>query len=233
MMALYRAGAQRRYTDIALSVRHRRGVAREPRLRLRLLRRDLDGRLDLLAVNGHIDETVRNIAANIGYAQPPHLFLNQGGGRFHDVAREAGPEFALPKVARGLACGDFDHDGDVDLLVTTNQGPACSIATTWPTGIVRYACVSRGTNRIATPSAPWCGSQPDGTQMRMVKSGSSYLSQSETGGDVRPRSPRLRHSGGRGVAERPHPGIPRCPAWKALLAGRRDAAGRELSLLTL
>ena len=45
---------------------------------------DLDGNLDLVVANGHIDETVRNIRGNVGYAQPPHLFLNQGNGAFRD-----------------------------------------------------------------------------------------------------------------------------------------------------
>ena len=85
---------------------------------------NLDGHLDLAAVNGHIDETVRNITGNHGYAQPPHLFLNDGKGGFHDVAAQLGGGFAAPKVGRGLAYGDFDRDGDLDLLLTTNQGPA-------------------------------------------------------------------------------------------------------------
>ena len=51
---------------------------------------DLDGHLDLVAVNGHIDETVRSIRGNVGYAQPPHLFLNDGKGGFRDVAAQAG-----------------------------------------------------------------------------------------------------------------------------------------------
>src|SRR5207248_2728631 len=80
---------------------------------------NLDGHLDLVAVNGHIDETVRRIHGNIGYAQPPHLFLNNGKGAFRDVAPQAGAGFATPKVARGLAYGDFDRDGSLDLLITT------------------------------------------------------------------------------------------------------------------
>ena len=56
---------------------------------------DLDGHLDLAAVNGHIDETVRNITGNHGYAQPPHLFLNGGKGSFHDVADQVGAD--LPR----------------------------------------------------------------------------------------------------------------------------------------
>ena len=75
---------------------------------------DLDGALDLVVANGHIDETVRNIRGNVGYAQPPHLFLNQGNGTFRDVAAERGREFAQPRVGRGLAYGDFDRDGDLD-----------------------------------------------------------------------------------------------------------------------
>src|SRR5260221_9556835 len=85
---------------------------------------DLDGRLDLAVAHGHIDETVRNIRGNVGYAQAPQLFLNSGGETFHDVATEAGSDFAKAKVGRGLAAGDFDRDGDLDLLVTTNNGPA-------------------------------------------------------------------------------------------------------------
>ena len=58
---------------------------------------DLDGALDLAVVNGHIDETVRNIRGNVGYAQPPQLFLNQGKGTFRDVAAEVGGGFANPR----------------------------------------------------------------------------------------------------------------------------------------
>ena len=80
---------------------------------------NLDGSQDLLVVNGHIDNTIRNTQ----YAQPPHLFLNNGGS-FRDVAAEVGSGFVLPKVGRGAAFGDFDNDGDLDVLVTTNGGPA-------------------------------------------------------------------------------------------------------------
>ena len=85
-------------------------------------------RLDLLAVNGHIDETVRNIRSNVGYAQPPHLFLNHGHGGFRDVAAEAGADFASPKVGRGAACGDFDRDGDVDHSDHHQPGPGAAVS---------------------------------------------------------------------------------------------------------
>ena len=89
---------------------------------------DLDGRLDLVAANGHIDETVRNIRSNVGYAQPPHLFLNQGGGTFRDVAREVGAGFVAPKVARGLACGDFDRDGGSGRADDHESGPRLAVS---------------------------------------------------------------------------------------------------------
>src|SRR6202040_1102068 len=85
---------------------------------------DLDGKLDLAVVNGHIEETVRNIRGTVGYAQPPTLFLNLGGGKFRDGAGLAAEGFAHPKVGRGLCYGDFDRDGNLDLLLTTNNGPA-------------------------------------------------------------------------------------------------------------
>ena len=84
---------------------------------------DLDGLLDLLVVNGHIDDRVAQ-TGRVNYAEVPHLFHNRGKGEFVDIAREAGAEFAQPKVGRGAAFGDLDLDGDLDVLLTTNGGPA-------------------------------------------------------------------------------------------------------------
>ena len=141
---------------------------------------NLDGWLDLMVANGHIDDTVRNIRGNIGYAQPPQLFLNHGKGTFREVAAQAGTEFAQPKVGRGVACGDFDRDGDLDLLVTTNNGAAYLYRNDQNAGnrSVRFRMVGTKSNRdgIGTEIRLECGGV---TQSRMVKSGSSYLSQSE------------------------------------------------------
>jgi hypothetical protein len=141
---------------------------------------DLDGRLDLVAVNGHIDETVRNINGNHGYAQPPHLFLNGGRAGFRDVAAEAGGAFAAPKIGRGLAIGDFDNDGDQDILVTTNGGPAYLYRTDISNGHRSLQLRLQGakSNRDAIGAVVRI-TTPEGTQSRMVKTGSSYLSQSE------------------------------------------------------
>jgi hypothetical protein len=141
---------------------------------------DLDGHLDLVVANGHIDDTVRNIRGNVGYAQAPHLFLNQGSGTFRDIAAAVGSAFAAPRVGRGLACGDFDRDGDVDLLMTTNAGPAVLFRNDQRSGhkAVRFRLVGTRSNRDAIGATVRIFH--DGTfQTRMVKSGSSYLSQSE------------------------------------------------------
>jgi hypothetical protein len=183
MIGLYRAvagGSLFRYEDIAL----RAGVGAASRSTLgfgcALADLDLDGRLDLLVANGHIEETVRNIRGNIGYAQPPHLFLNQGAGTFRDVAAAAGGDFAQPRVGRGLACGDFDRDGDVDILMTTNNGPAVLFRNDHLAGnrSLRFRLVGTRSNRDAIGATVRLF-HDGGSQTRLVKSGSSYLSQSE------------------------------------------------------
>jgi hypothetical protein len=180
MMALYRPSKPGMYADIAMTA----GVGQPSRDSLgfgcSFLDINLDGRLDLIAVNGHIDETVRQIHGNTGYAQPPHLFLNRGGGHFQDVASQAGGGFATPKVARGLAYGDFDRDGDLDLLLTTNQGQAHLYRNDVAPGVhgLRMRLIGTKSNRDAIGAVVRL-TTADGTQARTVKTGSSYLSQSE------------------------------------------------------
>jgi enediyne biosynthesis protein E4 len=141
---------------------------------------NLDGWLDLAAANGHIDETVRNIRGNVGYAQPPQLFLNDGRGGFRDVAAEVGAGFDQPKVGRGLAYADFDRDGDLDLLLTTNKGPAYLYRNDQLAGnhSIRFHLVGTKSNRDGIGATVHIVSGGM-SQSRMVKSGSSYLSQSE------------------------------------------------------
>jgi hypothetical protein len=141
---------------------------------------DLDGNLDLLAVNGHIDETVRNITGNVGYAQAPLLFLNDGHSRFRDIAGQAGSGFASPKVARGVAYADFDRDGDVDVLITTNQGPPFLYRNDVHSGnrSIRVRLTGTKSNRDGIGAVVRLFTN-GGFQSSMVKSGSSYLSQSE------------------------------------------------------
>jgi hypothetical protein len=140
---------------------------------------NLDGWLDFAVANGHIDETVRNIRGNVGYAQPPQLFLN-GGKSFREVAAEIGGGFDQPKVGRGLAYADFDRDGDLDLLLTTNNGLAYLYRNDQLSGnrSIRLRLVGTKSNRDAIGAVVriFAGGS---TQSRVVKGGSSYLSQSE------------------------------------------------------
>lgn len=180
MVGLYRPGPGGGYEDAAPRV----GIGAPSRTTLGFgcvfADIDLDGALDLVVANGHIDETVRNIRNNVGYAQAPHLFLNLGDGTFRDAAAEAGTDFARPRVGRGLACADFDLDGDLDLLMTTNSGPAALFRNDQLTGnrSLRVHLVGTRSNRDAIGATVRI--VVDGvTQSRVVHSGSSYLSQSE------------------------------------------------------
>ncbi len=180
MLGLYRPSAKGGYEDVAIAS----GVGFPTRQMLGFgclfADMDLDGALDLVVANGHIDDTVRNIRGNVGYAQPPQLFLNRGKGVFRDATLETGPDFAQPKVGRGLACGDFDRDGDLDLLMTTNNGPAYLFRNDQTSGnrSLRFRLTGTKSNRDAIGAVvrlEYSGL----SQRRMVKSGSSYLSQSE------------------------------------------------------
>jgi hypothetical protein len=180
MVGLYRASGRGLYEDVAITA----GIGAPSRSTLGFgcgfLDADLDGHLDLIVANGHIDETVRNIRGNVGYAQPPHLFLNRGNSTFRDVALEAGKDFAQPRVGRGLAFGDFDRDGDVDVLMTANNGPATLFRNDQLAGnrSLRFRLVGTTSNRDGIGATVRIFHEGT-SQSRLVKSGSSYLSQSE------------------------------------------------------
>jgi enediyne biosynthesis protein E4 len=180
MIGLYRAASNGSYEDVATQAGV--GLPSKSTLGFGCLLADLnlDGALDLIAANGHIDDTVRNIRGNVGYAQPPQIFLNKGNARFQDVSFDVGEDFRQPKVGRGLAYGDFDRDGDLDLLVTTNSGPAYLYRNDQLGGnrSIRFKLQGTQSNRDAIGASVRVD-VAGGSQSRMVKSGSSYLSQSE------------------------------------------------------
>ncbi len=184
MVGLYRATRSGVFDDIATAS----GVGLASRNTLgfgcAFLDVDLDGALDLAVANGHIDETVRNIRGNTGYAQAPQLFLNQilnqGEARFRDVAGEVGGGFDQPRVGRGLAYGDFDRDGDLDILLTTNNGPAFLYRNDQTAGnrSIRFRLEGTKSNRDAVGAVVKIFYNGQ-VQSRTVRGGSSYLSQSE------------------------------------------------------
>ena len=141
---------------------------------------DFDGNLDIFTANGHVETDINAIQSQVTYAQIPHLFHNNGQGKFTEAIHKVGADLATPMVGRGGAYGDIDNDGDWDLLVTTSNGPA-------------YLFRNDGGNRNAwikiqlvgqTSNRDGIGAQIRvtsalGTQTRTIKSGSSYCSQSE------------------------------------------------------
>jgi enediyne biosynthesis protein E4 len=180
MIGLYQQAGTAAYDDIAIPS----GLGAASRSSLgfgcAFFDANLDGWLDLAVANGHIDETVRNIRGNVGYAQAPQLFLNERGGKFRDVAPDVGGGFASPIVGRGLAYGDFNGDGNLDLLMTTNNGPAYLYRNQQTAGnrSIRFQLTGTKSNRDAIGATVKIFAAGL-TQSRVVRGGSSYLSQSE------------------------------------------------------
>ena len=179
MMSLYHNEGNGLFVDEAT----RSGVGRDSLLTLGFgcffFDYDLDGWLDIFVANGHIERDIERIQKQITYRQPPHLFRNLGNGKFHDEAAAAGRAFATPRVARGAAYADIDNDGDLDLLVTTNGGPAALFRNDGGRNhSLRVKLVGRRSNRDGIGAVVRV-TTASGRQTQMMHSGSSYLSQSE------------------------------------------------------
>jgi hypothetical protein len=180
MIGLYKKKSQATYEDLGARTEVGRLSKHTLGFGCSFLDVNLDGYLDLIVANGHIDETVRLTRSEAGYAQAPHLFLNNENDSFTDVAIDAGTDFSRPKVARGLAYGDFDRDGDLDILMTTNNG-ACHLFRNDQLNdnrSIRFHLVGTESNRDAIGATVHIAGSGL-SQSRLVKSGSSYLSQSE------------------------------------------------------
>ncbi len=179
MTALYRNEGNFLFVDVAPPARIGRPTLLSLTFAAFFFDYDLDGWLDLLFANGHLDPEIENVQPNVRYAQPAQLFRNTGGGRFEEVTATAGGDLATPRVARGAAWGDLDGDGDPDLVLTTNGGPPAILE-----------------NRAG--SGRWLGVDLEGTlsnrdgvgsvveiesggvkQSWLVRTGGSYMSQSQ------------------------------------------------------
>jgi enediyne biosynthesis protein E4 len=144
---------------------------------------DLDGWPDIFVANGHIDPEIQRVQANVKYAMPPHLFRNLGKGKFEEVTNAMGAAFTTPRVGRGAAYADLYNDGRLDLLLSTNGGPAYLFRNEVQAGGVASRSVRlklKGTksNRDGIGAVVRLSSGGD-LQTQMLRSGSSYLSSSE------------------------------------------------------
>ena len=140
---------------------------------------DLDGWLDIFVANGHIEDQIENIQKRVRYAEPPHLFRNVGNGKFTEVTQQMGADFARPRVGRGAAYADIDNDGDLDLVFTTNGGPAQLFRNESKAGhSLRVKLQGTKSNRDGIGAIVRVQSGGN-NQWLMMRSGSSYLSQSE------------------------------------------------------
>ena len=119
---------------------------------------DLDGRLDLLFANGHIEDAIAQVQNSQSHRQPAQLFWNTGGGggpTFAPVSDALLGDLPQPMVGRGAAYADIDGDGDLDVVLTANGGPARLLRNDQATGTPLAAGPARGrTSPTATPSAP-------------------------------------------------------------------------------
>ena len=140
---------------------------------------DNDGWPDIFVANGHIQRDIQNVQRQVHYAEPPLLFRNIGGGRFADVTSQMGASFNVPRVARGAAYADTFNTGKLDILISTNSGPALLFRNEGGANHslrIKLAGVKSNRDGIgATVHLRSAGM----TQYKMLTSGSSYLSSSE------------------------------------------------------
>jgi hypothetical protein len=144
---------------------------------------DLDGWPDIFIANGHIDADIQRVQPNVKYAMPPHLFRNLRKGNFEEVTKSAGTVFATPRVGRGAAYADFDNDGRLDLLLSTNGGPVYLFRNEAADDgkankSLRIKLNGTRSNRDGIGAAVKVTSAGE-SQTQMLRSGSSYLSASE------------------------------------------------------
>ena len=141
---------------------------------------DLDSFVDLFVVNGHIEPEINQVQKDITFAQSPQLFLNNRNGQFVDITEQLSSEFREPVVGRGLATADIDNDGDLDLIITVNSNSPKFLRNDLPRKEANWIkLILKGEapnlHAVGAKVVVWSGNLK---QSKMVRTGSSYLSQS-------------------------------------------------------
>jgi hypothetical protein len=142
---------------------------------------DLDGLLDIVAANGHVSDDIAVVQPALRYAQSAGIYRNVGNRKFENVSDKLGRSLQKPVVARGIAYADFDNDGDLDLVITANNGPARLLRNdnANQNDVLRLKLIGTRSNRDAIGAKVTVTTNSGAVLSRMVKGGSSYLSQSE------------------------------------------------------
>jgi hypothetical protein len=145
---------------------------------------DNDGWLDILICNGHVYPEVEQLVTEAAYSQRKLLYRNLRNGRFEDVSMKAGPGIALQSSARGCAFGDFDNDGDVDVVINNvNDFPELlRCDSTLNHNWIKIRTIGTKSNRSGIGARLRCTSGAGKDQMQQideVRSGGSYFSQND------------------------------------------------------
>jgi hypothetical protein len=179
-MALYRNEGSGLFTDEAPNSGIGKMSAQSLTFAVFFFDYDLDGLLDVFAANGHVSDDISVVQPNVKYAQAPHLFRNKGKKKFEEKTGQLGRALQRAIVGRGAAYGDFDNDGDLDLLITSNNGPARLLRNenANQNDLLRVKLVGTRANRDGIGAKLMLKTAKE-KLFNMVKTGSSYCSQSE------------------------------------------------------
>ena len=177
MFSLYQNNKNETFTDVA----HTNGVAQATRLLsgwgLKFFDYDNDGLLDLFLANGHPDDMIGSYSTQVRYKEPLILFHQGADGKLKNVSATAGAAFEKDYPARGLAVGDFNNDGALDVLIANNGGPPVLLKNNAAKGNnwfgIRLEGVTCNKDAIGARILWKAGGK---AYQRMKNSGGSYLS---------------------------------------------------------
>ena len=147
---------------------------------------DNDGYVDLFVAAGHLDDNINAINPAITYAQQNQLFWNQGDSTYADVSNSSGNGLLLKKVSRGAALGDYDNDGDIDILITnSNQTP----------DLLRNDAANQNHWLIFTTVGARSNRSGIGARIKVVADGKSLIREVKSGGSYPSHSDMRLHFG--------------------------------------